>query len=286
MTDVYVASHVIRSRATKAEMEQRKAALYNLVAEGQPMTVRHAYYRAVVAGIVPKSEAGYAKIQRTLALMRRDGSMPFAWLVDNTRWMRKPNTWTGINQVLNEVAAFYRRDLWADAPTRVEIWCESDSIAGVLYEITDRWDVPLLPVKGFSSLSFASSAASTWNEDGRNVEVIYVGDLDQAGLDIEANLQRDLAEWSNVPVQWRRLAITWEQVEQHELPGTAPKARTAHRFNYPIAVEAEALPAPVLRQLLDAAIREHVDHDHLDRLLVAEESEREILQRLVGEVTA
>src|SRR3954447_24270482 len=91
---VYQASPIKRHRATKAEMEWRRAALYDIVA---------------------KTEAGYTKVQTDLAQMRRAGDMPYDWITDNTRWQRKPITYRSIEQALAETARFYRKDLWADA---------------------------------------------------------------------------------------------------------------------------------------------------------------------------
>ena len=92
MTAVYQASRIKRVRATKAEMAERREALFDIVAEQQPMTVRQVFYQATVRGVIEKTEAGYAKVQTLLADMRRDGELPYQWLADNTRWMRKPTT--------------------------------------------------------------------------------------------------------------------------------------------------------------------------------------------------
>ena len=45
-----------RRRSTKAEMEARFDALYQIVAEQRPMTVRQVFYQATVRGIIPKTE--------------------------------------------------------------------------------------------------------------------------------------------------------------------------------------------------------------------------------------
>lgn len=263
-------------------MDARRDALLEIAEANKPATVRNLYYRAVVAGIVPKTEAGYGRVQRTLAQMRRDGQMPFAWIVDNARWMRKPKSHNGIAELLDDAASLYRRDLWRHTADRVEVWCESDSIAGVLYPVTAKWDVPLFPVRGFSSLSFTHGAAVSANADGRNLHVYYVGDLDPAGLDIERSLMRDLEGWLDVPLFFERVGVTWAQTTEHHLPGTTPKKAFAH----PIAVEAEALPAPVLRELLEQVLVQHVDGHELEVLRTVEEEERKALRLLAWEHTS
>ena len=57
--------------------------------QGYPMTVRQMFYRMEVKGMVPKSEAGYRKVQYALLKMRQAGAIPYAWIADNTRWVRK-----------------------------------------------------------------------------------------------------------------------------------------------------------------------------------------------------
>jgi len=122
--------------------------LLDIIADGKPMTVRQVFYQATVHGLVEKAETGYSKVQTDLTLMRRDGSLPYDWLADNTRWQRKPRTFNSVEDALRETAAFYRKSLWADADSYVEIWMEKDALAGVLYPITSMYDVPLMVARG------------------------------------------------------------------------------------------------------------------------------------------
>lgn len=267
-------------------MAERRAALLSIISADGPMSVRQAYYRAVVAGIVPKTDAGYQRIQNTILNMRRSGKLDYSMIVDNTRWMRKPQTWDSAKDALAATAQLYRQALWSRSECRVEVWCESDSIAGSIGSVTESWDVPLMPTRGFSSETFAYNAAEAWAEDVRLPVVLYVGDHDPHGLEIEKALRSRLqifyAAFSDATiagrfVEWHRIGVTWDQVVDLDLPGTTPKKPYGH----PIAVEAEALPPQLLRDLLDDAIRGYVDEDQLRVLLTAESSEREVLEHLV-----
>ena len=66
MTQVYEISPIKRRQASKAEMEQRREALFQIVSAMQPMTVRQAFYQATIKNIVEKTEPGYDKVQRML----------------------------------------------------------------------------------------------------------------------------------------------------------------------------------------------------------------------------
>src|SRR5262249_40298860 len=155
----YEPSPVKRERATKAEVEERRDALSWIIYGGRPMTVRQVFYQATVRGLVEKAETGYGKVQLDLTKMRRDGSLPYDWLADNTRWQRKPLTFNSVEHALKATAEFYRKNLWANADCYVEIWLEKDALAGVVYPVTSMYDVPLMVARGYASLSFLHTAA-------------------------------------------------------------------------------------------------------------------------------
>jgi hypothetical protein len=127
-----MASPIKRDRATKAQVEARRDALLAIIADGRPMTVRQVFYQATVQGLVEKAETGYNKVQNDLTKMRRAGELPYDWLADNTRWQRKPRTFDSVEDALKATAAFYRKSLWRDADTYVEIWLEKDALAGAV----------------------------------------------------------------------------------------------------------------------------------------------------------
>ena len=145
-------------------MEARREALLDIIAVGRPMTVRQAFYQATVRGLVEKAESGYGKVQADLTVMRRARELPYDWLADNTRWQRKPRTFDSVEDALRNTAAFYRKALWNEADSYVEIWLEKDALAGVVYPVTSMYDVPLMVARGYASLSFLYSAAEAINE--------------------------------------------------------------------------------------------------------------------------
>jgi hypothetical protein len=219
-------------------MAERRNVLLEIINTDGPMSVRQAYYRAVVARIVPKTDAGYGRVQRAILEMRREGALNYSSIVDNTRWMRKPRTWDSAKDALASTAALYRQALWSRSAWRLEVWCESDSIAGSIGSVIERWDIPLMPTRGYSSETFAYNAAEAWVEDDRLPVVLYIGDHDPHGLEIEASLRGRLRTFAGWEVAWHRIGVTWSQVEDLGLPGTAPKKP----YGFPAAVEAEALP--------------------------------------------
>ena len=287
----YGSRPIKRLRATAAEMEERYRLIAALAEEHQPCSVRHLFYRATVAKVpgIGKDIRGYTKVQRAVLHLRREGRIPYSWITDNSRTVFSVGTWNGLDGFLDDMAGLYRRDLWARSPYRLEVWCESDSIAGTLVDVARRWRVDLFPIKGQSSETFPYNATQAWlTEPWRRVVVLYIGDHDPAGLEIEKALYDKMDAFAGAtgsmvyPPSFIRLGVTWDQVLEHDLPGTTPKKA----YGYPLAVEAEALPPRLLRDLLDSAIAEYVDHDELGRLLAVEREERQGLYELINGFTS
>ena len=108
----------------------------------------------------------------------------------------------------------------------------------------------------------------------------YLGDLDLAGGDIEANTQRVLESIVG-ELDWRRLALTQEQVEQHNLPViTKTDRRFKNGGGVHQAVETEALSQTLIVDI----VRDWLDEllpQPLERVLVRERRERARLRRLI-----
>ena len=164
---VYKTSLIKQRRRTRTEIDDIRDALLGVLVKDHPATVRQVFYQLVSMGVIPKTENEYRNtVCRLLAKMRREGIIPFGWISDNTRWMRKPRTYNGLSEVLEITARAYRRSLWTRMPAYVEIWLEKDALAGVLYEVTEKWDVPLMVTRGYPSLSFLYEAAEYLSDIG------------------------------------------------------------------------------------------------------------------------
>jgi hypothetical protein len=283
---VYGSSPTSGGRRGKCEIEGICAALYNALKEDAPMTVRQVFYRLVSQGVIAKTEGEYkATVCRLLAKMRREGEVPFSWVADNTRWMRKPRTYSSLESMLRTTAEAYRRSVWDNQDAYVEIWLEKDALAGVLMEETAAWDVPLMVVRGFSSLTFLHSAAETIAEVGKPTYLYYFGDYDPSGLVIPKKIEEDLREFAPAAeIHFERVAVTHQQIEELSLPTRPTKKTDSRSKNFRgESVEVDAIPSRKLREIVRDCITQHVDEREYEALKVAEASERETLLRLVEE---
>jgi hypothetical protein len=280
VTAAYHPSQIKRRRSTKAEVEARREALLDIIDAGKPMTVRQVFYQATVHGLVEKAESGYAKVQTDLTLMRRAGELPYDWLADNTRWQRKPQTFTSIEAALRETAAFYRKSLWTDADCYVEIWLEKDALAGVIYPITEMYDVPLMVARGYASLSFLYSAAEYINGLTVAAYIYHLGDFDPSGVNAGEKIEETLRELApDAEIYFERIAVTPEQIEEWELPTPPTKASDtrAKAFGSNLSVELDAIEPNQLRAIVQEVIEVHLPAEQFEVLKAAEQSERELL---------
>lgn len=301
------------SRRTKAAIQALKHALYEIIEEMRPMTVRQVFYQAVSRGLIDKTEAEYKQtIGRLLTQMRKDGDLPWHWLADNTRWMRKPDTFNSLTHMLNESQKFYRRALWNDQDAYVEIWLEKDALAGVLYNVTSQYDVPLMVTRGYPSFSYLASAAETIRDTGKPTYLYYFGDHDPSGVDIPRHVQRQLNElvdpdrkakaemmraiggsqFADVfaddgAFSFEVVAVNEEQIISLDLQTRPTKKTDTRAKNFTgESVEVDAIHPDTLRQMVENCITQHIDPSILDNTRRIEQAEREMLQTIIKGMAA
>ncbi len=280
----YQASHIRRTRLTQAALAERRSALFGIVQAMKPMTVRQVFYQATVLDVVDKNEAGYNKVQTDLVAMRRNGTLPYDWLADSTRWQRKPRTFGSIEEALQDTARLYRKSLWRDARSYVEVWLEKDALAGVITPITSEYDVPLMVARGYASLSFLHSAAEAIAELDVPAYIFHLGDYDPSGVNAAEKIEQTLRELApNAEIHFERIGVTQYQIENLKLPTRPTKQSDSRAKGFgDISVELDAIPPDWLRSLVRVCIEEHLPQDQLRVLKVAEESERAILSKMVS----
>ena len=187
-----------------------------------------------------------------------------------------------MEEAIEDTKQYYRRALWDNQPAYVEVWVEKEALAGVLYEITREWDVPLMVVRGFPSKAFVHDAALAIEGNKKPAYLYYFGDHDPSGLPIWADIQNKIPRYApDAEVTYERVAVTLGQVREYKLQTRPTKIEGnlhAKRFKGP-SIEVDALPPPVLQQLVRESIERHINKRQLKITRMAEKSERELLDR-------
>ncbi|MBW1614382.1 MAG: hypothetical protein JRJ57_10525 [Deltaproteobacteria bacterium] len=265
-------------------MQLLKNTLYNILWEDHPQTVRGVFYQAVTKGFIAKTEAEYKNVVgRLLTEMRKDGQLSFEWLADSTRWMRKPRTYSGLEAAMKDAWEYYRKSVWHDQPIYIEVWMEKEALAGVIYEETALWDVPLMVTRGYPSLSFLHTAGAAIDAMGKNTYIYYFGDYDPSGVDISKKVEEGLREYApDTNIYFERMAITPQQIQEWSLPTRPTKKTDTRARNFRgNSVELDAIPAKQLRQLVSECIAQHIDEETIQRIELAEKAEKETLKNII-----
>jgi hypothetical protein len=84
-----------KTRRTKVEIEALKDSIVSVLEEIKPATGQVISSERVTSN--SKTEAQYkSTLIRLLTKMLRSGELPLEYLADNTRWMRKPRSYSSL----------------------------------------------------------------------------------------------------------------------------------------------------------------------------------------------
>lgn len=250
--------------------------------QGYKLTLRQLYYQLVVQNIFANLQKNYAKLSELLGEARMCGLCDWDVIEDRIRVPKLPNEWNDINDAMNTLIAVYRRKRWSDQENYVEVWVEKDALSGVLEPITRNYHVHLLVNRGYSSISAMHDSAIRYRlaeRDGKNCYLLYFGDHDPSGEDMVRDIKNRLQEFRAV-VQTDKIALTREQVDEHQLPPnpaktTDPRTRGYIEEHGDQSWELDALPPATLNALLTNALEELLDRERYEAQIALEDKDKE-----------
>jgi hypothetical protein len=253
------------------------------------VTLRQLFYRLVSDGTLKNTESEYGQLSSRSAEWRREGEFPS--LSDVGRQIRAPWTFDSPGQALTWLAERYRRDRTEGQEQRVYIAVEKAGLVAQLWAAFVDTGVKILPLSGYSSETFEREIAEAVAADGRFAVILYAGDFDPSGEDIEKNFREQL-ERRGVEFKIEHVALTRRQIRQYELvenPGKETDSRAAafeKKHGGLFQVEVDALPPEVLREEFDRMIhdRRWWSGTAYEAALEAERAERAVFYPEDGEV--
>ena len=282
----------VRRKLSGDGKEQLRQQIIDVLRQDHPQSIRHVFYRMTDPRLpvpVSKDDNGYRTVQHQLKLMRREGVIPYHWIVDGSRHFHRVMTFDDGADFIKRMSCLYRANAWEAAEDFVQVWCESRSLAGVLLDECDELAVSIYPAAGFTSLSFAYEAAKEIIgrcKGGKTARILYVGDYDPAGVLIDQKINDEIVTHipSSLPLTFHRIGINPDQIREYDLPTKPRKAGDRRALDVESTVEAEAMPAVYMRALLREAIERYLPAHALEAAKAAEESERGYLEALAQAV--
>ncbi|MCX6715616.1 MAG: hypothetical protein NT077_01205 [Candidatus Taylorbacteria bacterium] len=241
-----------------------------------PLTLRQVYYRLVALGLKNEKKV-YSNLSGKLSRLRAQGLVPWEKITDMKRLPEKDSSWTSPEEFFKDVSGAYKRDLQQGQPKYIEVWCEK-SVA--IRRITNKYDVNLLAGGGYRSSTAIYEAAKRFKSVGKPVVILYLGDFDPSGLDIERDIGR-VNKLFDIEVDVQRVLLVPSDIRDYKLlpspvkitdPRTAAYIKEQGLEN---AYELDALAPDILATRLENAICRNMNMDLYKTQLAKWEEDKE-----------
>jgi hypothetical protein len=287
------------------EQAERYCAAY--ARQGYELTLRQLYYRFIAEDTLPESrrdkelgtkntERNYKWLGDLVSKARTAGLIDWSHIVDRTRRAAGGDQgWSSPEAAVASVVDWYTISKWVGQRWHVEVWVEKEALVDVISQPAARWNVTYMACKGSPSTSVMHQAAQRLRRHeraGKKTLVIYLGDFDPTGLDIDRDIRARLALFGSVATV-TRVGLTQEQIEDLDPPPSPAKATDSRTPGYvddhPWVIdddgtercwELDALEPATLEQLVEDAILDRLDRDGWDARVRREEREKDVLRAL------
>jgi hypothetical protein len=173
----------------KVSQTELLGALRSFLTPDRPVSARYCGYHLLSMGVL-QSTKQFHNLNRRMNRYRIDEKLDDECFVDNKRRVELQPTWEDLTDFRQWCSAVYKQNLWRSQPKHVEIWLEKDTTAFLIQDIADKYRVPLRVSSGHYSRSFLYKAAKELSSVEKSTVVLYLGDFDPSGLDIERAARR------------------------------------------------------------------------------------------------
>ena len=254
-----------------------------------PVTVRQIYYQMSVhhPDMIANDDNGYDMTADDMKWLRESGKLPYQDVIDNTRRVVEGYHYDSVADALDQLVEHYRPNIWLDMPCLVWMCIEKDALAGTIDQICLRYQVPLLVVRGYSSLSFLHEQALKLRDERRPAHIYLMGDHDPEGCDARRFIEGKLREFApKATLHFHWLAVNDEtQITELGLPIFAAKEKgsRAKAWGDKHCAELDAIAPDKLRQMVTKAINKHMSKAKRDEL-IQDPDELDRVRELIGEL--
>jgi len=264
-----------------------------------PLTLRQVYYRLVAANVISNTRSKYNDLSKVIKQMRLDGMLSWVAIEDRTRRITDKRGLSDesefIEQEIDWFLDGYNRCLVQGQEKYVELWVEKDALSKIFEDVAYPYCIRAVICKGYQSVSFTKNymdRAIKAMRQGQQPVILYFGDFDPSGVQMFEATQETLENEMGVRgVQYKRIALNFEDIERNNLPPD-PEAikETDKRYKWFVnkygryAFELDALHPAILKKLAVGAIEGELDMDLFHEQQEIEEMEREKIEAIKDDV--
>lgn len=241
-----------------------------------PMTLRQVFYVLVTREEIDKTEKAYKSFCETMVMARRAKLIDMSWIRDDGATTLEPGVMYGVNDMVTtwrDTIESFQGDRQEGQERRLVVWCEASGMAPMLYRATEEYGIPVVSSGGFDSLTTKYEMSQQLS--GRTV--LHLGDYDPSGVHMFSSLGEDIMAFAD-DVEFERIAVLPEQIEQYSLPTAPPKPTDKRSFDDHRTVQCEAFPPDILLEVLKGEIEDRLDMDVFQKALDDEEATKRELE--------
>jgi hypothetical protein len=268
-------------------------------------TLRTIFYRLVSL----EAHQAYKQLSSVTVQARKKGKLRWNSFSDEGRPVladfaeeyQSPQQYVQVGiDYLKEASQNYTIPRWYKQPHHVEIWIEKQALADTFSSFLKGRDVRIVVNRGYSSWSFLYENCMRLLEiqrSGKEIHVLYFGDFDPSGDDMDAHLDNALRYFGLGEIDFQRIAVTEEQIEEFNLPPMPKSKETIDKVNHDTrkdgfikkygklyVVELDALLAIVpdeFKRIVQESVDQFFDQEIYQEVLA--DHQPDLVDRLVGE---
>ena len=243
--------------------------------QGYVLTLRQLYYQLVARDIIPNNVKQYNNLGVLVNNARLACMMDWNRIEDRIRQPEANSHWDSPKDIVEQAARAFYRDHWDGQKYYVEVWAEKDAVSNIIQPVCSEWDVTFMANRGYSSASAMYRASKRFiraiNQE-REIMILYFGDHDPSGLDMDRDIRDRQAmfilgeggKYTLPKNNFKRVALTWEQIMQYEPPENPAKETDSRAEEYIARYgngswELDALEPNILAELVESQIRAYLN---------------------------
>lgn len=260
------------------------------------MTLRQLYYQLVTYELINNNMNMYKRIGVLVNDARYSGIIDWEAIEDRGRISNRHAQWKDIKDLMTSAKRSFRKDRWRGQDCRVELLSEKDAISNILEPIANKYHIYFTANKGYSSSSslyrLAKRIDVNWDVHRCKTMILYLGDHDPSGLDMDRDIQERVSEFVNVGPEtcyFKRIAITKDQIEKYNPPPNPAKMTDTRAINYikehgRVSWEVDAIKPEIMQEIVENYILECLDKEMMDDVIQEEKDEIGPLMDIVNKM--
>lgn len=216
------------------KVDQANEIIEDYDSQGYKLTLRQLYYQFVSKDLIPNNMKEYKKLGAIINDARLTGLIDWNAIEDRGRSM---SGWYGSSDpedAIRDASYSYKENKNEHQDTIVEVWIEKEALTGVIRTACFKWQLPFFACKGYVSQSAMHEAAMRhvrWQEQGKNVIVLHMGDHDPSGIDMTRDNQDRLNMFGS-EAKVLRIGLNMDQINKFNPPPNPTKFTDSRSTGY------------------------------------------------------